>query len=191
MNIALDKWIEGMVPGECSVMGIPMLELTYGHMVLMERMMCFPVSNEWDIVHCILICNKNYEDGYDYINYWRTKHAKVVTELLGHIRKDPVKWSNKCLEYFDFHTKIMETMKKQGTDNPSKQIGSPFLAIIRVIAISKLGYNPLTIKDAPFSPLLLDIQTHAELEGRVEIGGGSAVADAIAQLERRSKNVSK
>ena len=191
MNLSIDKWIEGMIPGECSIMGIPMKELTFGHMVLMERMLCFPIKAEDDMAHSILICSKNYKEAHDYINYWRTKYISVFNELMEHILNAPEKWGEKCYEYFSYHIKSMQIMNKQGEGKPAKQIGSPFLAIVRVVAITKLGYNPLTLNDAPFAPIILDMQTKAELDGRISISGGSAVADAIEMLKQRTKNDTK
>lgn len=191
MSIALDNWIEGMVPGKWHIMGIEMQELTYGHMVLMERMMCYPIKSYEDVAHCILICSKKYKESCDYIYYWKTKYLDLVKELIGHIVKDPSKWATSCIDYFESHTKMMQTMQKVEGDKPKRQLGSPFLAMIRVVAITKLGYNPQTIHNAPFAPLLMDIQVNAELEGRSSISGGSAAADAIESLKQRMNNVSK
>ena len=190
MEIALDKWIEGFLPGEWHIMGIPMKELKYGHMVLMERMMCYPIKTEEDIAHCVIICSKDYKDANDYINHWKTKHIELFNEIISHIKKDVSRWLKYTLLYFNSHSKMMQSMIDPGVvDSP--KLGSPFLAIIRVIAISKLNYNPLTLNEAPFAPLMLDIQTHAELNGRIDIAGGSDAADAIEKLKQRARQCSQ
>ena len=190
MAFAIDQWVEGMIPGDWHCHYISMEELTYGHMVLMERMLCTKIKSPEDIAHCLMICSRKYKDALRYVNYWKhnDKLYNEFLETLHSIKKHPEEWIESWFEYFSSHTKSMQTMEKQKEDDSnvsSRQIGSPFLAVVRVSAI-KLGYKPSELNETPFAHLMLDLQVNSELSGRIEIGGGSGVFSAIEQLKERA-----
>ena len=200
MNTSLDLWISAMEPGDWTVhggdlkQGVKLKELTFGHMVLMERMLCLTSSQIDGIAHCVLICSRGYKEARDYIHWWKfnDRYAQELRDLIEKIIKNPVIWYATWIDYFKAHTTPMQSMKKQRADgNPAKNLGAPFLARLRVILTSSLGYDPLTLNDAPFSACLMDIQTNAELNGQVNIAGGSAVSDAINKLIKHVEKKAK
>ena len=186
MALALDSWVEGMMPGEWSIHGLKMHEITFGHMVLMERMLCSNVETPDDLAHAIMICSRSFTEAQRYAMFWKTdkKMYRELADCLEQIVKHPKEVLESWAEYYSSHTKQMGSMKPHSNDScgERRKLGSPNLAIIRVLAI-KLGYNPKDINESPFSQMILDIQTNLELCGRTEISGGIEVANALEEFK--------
>ena len=73
MERSIDRWIAGYHTGQWSVRGLDMCTLLFGHVTLMERMLCFPWLSADDLVHCMMICSRPYKKAEEYVNLWKVR----------------------------------------------------------------------------------------------------------------------
>ena len=186
MENATDKWICSYHPLKWYVGGREMQTLTFGHMTLMERVGCFPFITAEHIVHCIMICEREYKDSEDYVYHLR-KYEEDIVDLTKDVLENMEDWMASLSRYFSAHTNGMITYVEENNNDKrngfQKKAGSPWLSCMRVRLLSRLNYNPETIDEAPFGRCLLDIQTLLELDGHTRIVGDDE-ARAMEILDR-------
>lgn len=187
MERAIDRWIAGYHPGKWSVRGLDMHTLLFGHVTLMERMLCFPWFAPDDLVHCLMICSRPYNQAEEYVNLWKVRADFIedFRDYLEEVISDFEGWDRSLNRYFDAHLIRMEEYKDSG--KKGEPPGAPLLACMRVYLISKLNYDPLTLDEAPYSQCVLDMQTYGEMEGRTRILEDRMLRaiEQIEEIERR------
>lgn len=190
MERAIDRWITGYHPGKWSVRGLDMHTLLFGHVTLMERMLCFPWFAVDDLVHCLMICSRPYKQAEEYANLWKVRADFIedFRDYLEVVHADFEGWDRSMNRYMDAHLVRMEEYK-EFCDNKGEIPGAPFFACMRVYLIKHMNYDPLTLDKAPYSRCLLDMQTCGEMEGRTKILEDRMLL-AIEQIENieRRKN---
>ena len=197
MENATDKWIMSYHPLHWYVMGHEMKVLSFGHMTLMERMMCLPTLSPVDVTNCIMICERDYKDAEDFV-YHPMRYEHDIIELTRDIMKDFSSWVENFHNYFKANTGGMVSYTEQDEHDKrngfQKKAGSPWLSCMRVRLLSSLNYNPDTINEAPFGRCLLDIQTLMELNGISRIVGddesrASDILDAALKEEKSGSRI--
>ena len=201
MSSSLDSWITGYFPGQHVVKGkgekgVPMATLTFGHVCAMERLLCFPPETAEDLVHCVNICGRPYKEALDYLYRWKDKYQNNYVEMVEEIVKDVDAWGDSFLRYYAAHSVSLPLLDVSGGEEGKKGVkkaGAPILALMRHSLISRLGYNPQTLDEAPFGTCLLDLQTMMEMDGTLEVEGEDidyakqAIEDALKKQEEEEK----
>lgn len=188
---AEDAWAVGYMPGVYHVRGHAMRPLAFGHLCLLNRLLCYPPIIPDEIALCIAVCKRNFEDGNHFASLF--KHADgyqlELRDLLDEIGMDEKGWMDSLMNYFNAHLTCLPVMEQAGA-KPGDKLGSPSLALIRAFLCSRMNYNPLTIDDAPFNRCLLDMQVLSEMDGRVKIQSpeiDKAIALAKSYIEKQAK----
>ena len=174
MSKALDAWIVGYFPPKHAVMGWEMKTLTFGHVCLMERMLCFPPKTIEEIVHCMHICGREFPDALEYVRTWQVDYEDDVVRMAKAISAETDKYMDSFMRYYDSNSAMLPSMTPFETEEEGgkkTKMGSPLLAVMRHLLISRLGYNPQTLDEAPYGKCMLDLQVLLESDGSLKIEG--------------------
>ena len=188
---AEDAWIVGYLPGEFHVRGHKMFPLLFGHLAVMNRLICYPPMTESDIALCVSVCKRSYKDAENFMSYFKhsDRYQFELRDLLDEIMTDEKGWMESLMNYFKSHLVSLPIME-QGGEKKGDNLGSPSLALIRAFLCSRMNYDPLTFNDAPFHRCILDMQVLSEMDGRVKVQSpeiDKAIAVAKAYIEKQAK----
>jgi hypothetical protein len=161
-----------VVPEPFRILGLNLRPFSLGHYYLMRRFnVAFASDNEATVTHGdlvlgVLICSMT--------------HAEFNALLAaGEIEKQVLKWARKVksweyadkLELFKGYLKqAMPEIPYWQNDGESEEgSGAHWSYWLRSVAISKLGYTPDSILDAPLAQVIFDYFKWAESEGALTI----------------------
>ena len=181
-----NEWSEVAVPGPVEVGDHKLLPLTYGHVVLMERIDLEEVLNPVDYWAFIGICSRPFKSACRWIGFYL---SPVGQWLYRHkpLPKDKAKAYSQAITYMHQSLKTPELMTKDGSGSGGgAKHGAPSLQVMRTVALSKLNYSPDTIMDAPFLQLVWDILAYNEQMGGARIIAGE-LEHGLEELKRRQE----
>ena len=178
-----DTWAEAAIPGPVDVGGHKLLPLTYGHVVLMERIGLDDVLEPLEFWGFIGICTRRFKSACKWVGFYLSPLGQV------YYRHKPLPANHdnvfgQAVTYMQQNLRTPELMTDEGASSGGIRHGAPALQTMRTVALSRLNYNPDTIHDAPFLQLVWDILCYNEQQGGARIIEGRLAA-GLEELKRR------
>lgn len=167
----MSSFYASLAPEPYRVLGVKLKRLTFGHVVLLQRFGCVPITNVMDLATAVQICSRDYKGGLDYVDSLGSRWRRVLNWwFIRRIRRwnieDAIKaWS----DYLEANSQQPE-YARSANKSPSKK-GAPELSQVRAYLLTRCGYLPDTIMDHYYGQCLWDCGAAVELENGEGIVG--------------------
>ena len=151
----MHDFLAALAPEPFRVLGRSLRPLSYGHVVLLNRLGLDPVQSVQDLFAATRICERTYRDGLAYVSELMTAAGGVKLEEgienAGGIdlRQAFQAWA----AYMESGSSHPEYCKVKGS---SSDRGAPFLAQLRGMLLGQCNYSPDYLMDAPYGQCLWD-----------------------------------
>lgn len=165
------------IPELHTILGVPLLPLSLGHLLHLNRYECDPVDDEAKLITALLICSRRVEEIQPALdsplfqlktNLWLWRVSRKSWPAFW--RRGPINWHDKLARwdaYMKASTKTPPTCSKRKDSNFSTR--TPFLQHLKVFLMAKLHCTRTEALNYPFAEAAFDYFTHYEQEGAVEI----------------------
>lgn len=176
------NWISTVEPAPWRIAGFDLGPLLFGHCVLMERFKCSDTPTALDLWRFLNIASRSYDNA----RKWLTKDINSVFSIRRWAFLKTVGGMPRFAEvitawgaYMEENTATPELMTSVA--GPETK-GTPYLQALGTIAISRLNYDPVKIKNAPFGQLVWNVLAWNESEG-----GCRVIDDELSQVFEKLK----
>ena len=195
MKSTLEIYRETFLQEAVEVLGLRMVPFTIGHAVTLDRMGIDKIRGPEYLMSAVLICSMPVKVFERKIRtHWFTLW---VVWWSWRIER---RWSKDPESYVRSHKLFADYLDEQTTcpdydlirSGDGIEGGVPFVQYLRGVLLSKLGYNPATVMETPFTQAYWDYCSFMEYERAIEVLDGrrgenadARFADADAKHEER------
>ena len=151
----MDEFLAALAPEPFRVFGRELRPLSFGHVVLLNRLGIDPVTTTEDLFAAVQICRRSYAEGLAYVRELMTAigQARLESEV------EQCQNLNMPAAFQAWGDYIQENSQCptycQG-DGPKSERGAPMLAQIREVLMGQCNYSPAYVLDAPYGQCLWD-----------------------------------
>lgn len=185
----MGDYYQAAIPDEWQILGEHLRPLSLGHFTLLKRHESAFVTGEiptvLDLLVSVMICARTWEDGVEFIE---SEEFKPETKRLEKLLKKCDNLTKRMVYFREYLEEGMSGPKvwsKEGEDKA--QFGSPFVQVIKVSLMSKMGLSESETLNRPLSLCLWDMATLSELQGLVKVysEGDEQAKDQAEELQRK------
>ena len=163
------NWITTVEPAPWSIAGFELGPLRFGHCLLLERFELDNLDTESSLHFFLGICSRTYKGARKWITSTSGQSTYKFKEFSAH--------RVEALEYLKENMGLPQTMESSSN---GRTLGTPYLQVVRLTAITKLNYSPDTINESRFGQLIWDVLSYKEANCQTRV-----IDDYLAeQLER-------
>lgn len=147
------------------VCGAELLPMTVGHARVLDALGLWNAVLPQELILAAFICSRSHRDVTAAIQHKGTVlRLKWWAWRLGR-KWDYVASAGHWASYVTYHREEpLVSMNRSGG-----QMGMPWLTHLRAMACKGLGYDPMTVDDAPLAQVVMDYYAFAESEGAVNV----------------------
>ena len=160
-------YFETTFPEPFTILGKKLKPFSLGHLLILHRLDCVPVSDNDSLLMSVLVCSQDattLDDIFD--DRWLNTKLWVWQFLLGKV--DWIKCHELWSEYFTLHMAMPSYHSKNSGDDDSPS-GTPFLQSLKATLQAKLNYTPKEALLAPMQSAIWDYLSYHEMEGNLEV----------------------
>ena len=150
----MEEFLASLTPEPFRVMGVDLRPLTYGHVVLLNRIGFDPPKDGFELFCAVQICHRTFQGGLDWVTKAMGNQGDPFIEDARRFRRFDLAQSfgawGLYMQASTSHPEFCEV------DGPRSERGAPFLAQLRHTLLSRCNYTPEYILNAPFGQCLWD-----------------------------------
>ena len=180
---------QAAVPDGWQILGEKLLPFSLGHFILLKRheiaFLEGHIPSVLDLTASGMICSRTWEQAQEFID---SEDFKNETKRLERILKKCDDLPKRIIYFSEYLEENMRGPKVWSKENDNKdEFGSPFVQVIKVSLMSKMGFSESEVLNRPLSLCLWDMATLSELQGLVTVYGekDESAKNEAEELQKR------
>lgn len=157
-------------PEPVRVLGVDLLPFSLGHAAHLIRFGCYPITDPADLLLALVICSTRFEDLPGVIGgRWFRLRMRIWGWTHGWIIRRRFTQKMQLFNSYITAGSVGPEIFERDDDGEARLPGAPWLAHLKTVLQSELGYSRSDALNAPYGEALWDYYTHWENKQKVEI----------------------